>query len=61
MYWILNNSKNVYKILVENKSDIESERKVTMEQGKDIATQYDMKFFETFAEESTNVSYAFIL
>ena len=55
-----NASKNVYKILVGNKCDMESERKVTIEQGKDFATQYGMKFFETSAKDSTNVTEAFI-
>ena len=55
-----NASKNVYKILVGNKCDMESERKVTIEQGKDFATQYGMQFFETSAKESTNVADAFI-
>ena len=55
-----NASKNVYKILVGNKCDMESERKVTIEQGKDFATQYGMKFFETSAKDSTNVAEAFI-
>ena len=53
-------SKNVYKILVGNKSDMERERKVTVKEGKDFAAQYNMKFFETSAKESTNVSEAFI-
>ena len=55
-----NASKNVFKILVGNKCDMENERKVTVEQGKDFATQYGMKFFETSAKDSTNVAEAFI-
>ena len=55
-----NSSKNVYKILVGNKCDMESERKVTVEQGTDFAAQYGMKFCEASAKESTNVSEAFI-
>ena len=38
-----NASKNVYKILVGNKSDLEKDRKVTFEQGKEFANQYGMK------------------
>ena len=55
-----NASKNVYKILIGNKCDLESERKVTFQQGQDFANQYGMKFIETSAKESKNVQEAFI-
>lgn len=54
-----NASKNVYKILVGNKSDLESERKVSYDQGKEFAEQYGMKFIETSAKDSKNVVEAF--
>ena len=54
-----NASKNVYKILVGNKSDMDKDRKVTFEQGKEFASQYGMLFFETSAKESINVVEAF--
>ena len=55
-----NASKNVYKILIGNKSDLEGERKVTYEQGAEFAAQYGMKFIETSAKESKNVQEAFV-
>ena len=55
-----NASTNVYKILIGNKSDLESERKVTYEQGQEFAAQYGMKFIETSAKESKNVQEAFV-
>jgi len=57
--WIIeiekNAPKNVYKILVGNKCDMESERKVTEKQGKNYAAENGMKFFETSAKNLTNV------
>ena len=48
-------NKNVYKILVGNKSDLENERKVSIETGKEFALQHGMKFYETSAKNSNNV------
>ena len=53
-----NASKNVYKILVGNKSDLEN-RKITFEKGKEFANLHGMKFFETSAKENRNVEEAF--
>ena len=55
-----NASKNIIKILVGNKCDMENERKVSYEQGKDFAAQFKMQFFETSAKESKNVEEAFL-
>ena len=53
-----NASKNVYKILVGNKSDLKN-RKITFEKGKEFANLHGMKFFETSAKENRNVEEAF--
>ena len=55
-----NASKNVCKLLVGNKCDMVNDRKVRIEQGQEFADQYDMKFFETSAKNSINVSESFI-
>jgi len=54
-----NASKNVYKILVGNKCDLEEKRQVTYEQGKEFADTYGMKFIETSAKTNNNVQEAF--
>ena len=55
-----NASKNVYKILVGNKCDLEDKRKVSYEQGKEFADQYGMKFLETSAKTAQNVAESFV-
>ena len=52
--------KNALKILIGNKNDLEKDRKVTFEQGKEFADKNGMKFFETSAKESTNVKESFL-
>ena len=53
-------SKQLERIMHQDDLDLEKDRKVTFEQGKEFANQYGMKFFETSAKESTNVQEAFV-
>ena len=56
-----NASKNVYKLLIGNKSDLEDKRKVTFQEGKDFATSNGMQFMETSAKTASKVQEAFEL
>ena len=56
-----NANKNVYKILVGNKCDLEDKRTVSYQQGKELAETYGMQFIETSAKSNTNVDEAFRL
>ena len=62
--WVIkiekNSSKNVYKALIGNKIDLESDRNVSSEQGEDYADQYIMNYFEVSAKEKTNVEETFM-
>jgi Ras-related protein Rab-1A len=54
-----NASKNVYKILIGNKSDLEEKREVSYQQGKEFADTHGMKFIETSAKTNNNVQESF--
>ncbi len=54
-----NASKNVLKVLIGNKSDLEDKRAVTYNQGKEFADTYGLKFIETSAKKNLNVTEAF--
>ena len=56
-----NANKNVYKLLIGNKSDLEEKRKVTYQEGKDFATSNGMQFIETSAKTPFKVQEAFEL
>jgi len=47
------------KVLVGNKCDLESARKVSTEQGKAQASEYGIEFFEASAKTSLNINKAF--
>jgi Ras-related protein Rab-1A len=50
---------NVNKLLVGNKSDLQSKKVVTYEEGKEFADKHGIQFLETSAKNSHNVEQAF--
>jgi len=50
---------NAQVILVGNKSDMEAERVVTYDRGKQLADQLGLEFFETSVKENINVKSVF--
>jgi small GTP-binding protein len=54
-----NATKNVCKILIGNKHD-RDDRKVTYEQGEELAKEYNMHFLETSAKTNYNINEAFV-
>ena len=51
--------KNVYEVLVGNKFDKEEEREVTEEEGKKLAQEFNMNFYETSCLKRYNVNEVF--
>ena len=54
-------SDNISRILVGNKCDLEENRQVTSDEGKELAEHYNVRFLETSAKECKNVEEAFTL
>lgn len=50
---------NAQVILVGNKCDMEDERVISFERGKQLADQLGVEFFETSAKENVNVKVGF--
>ena len=54
-----NASKNVLRLLIGNKCDLEEKRVIRFNQGKEFADTYGLKFIETSAKKNLNVNEAF--
>ena len=52
--------KTIYMILVGNKSDLEDKRLVTTKEGKELAEEYGIAFYETSAKTGDNVEFVFV-
>ena len=46
-------------MIVGNKSDLESQRAVTVEEAKEIANRYNLEYVETSAKSGTAIEKAF--
>ena len=55
----VNGDENISVVLLGNKSDLESDRKVTTQQGKEKAEFYKLAFMETSALNGNNIEKAF--
>ena len=51
---------NINKIIVANKIDSDADRVITVEEGENLAKQYNLQVFETSAKTNTNVEETFI-
>ena len=52
--------EGVFKILVGNKCDLEEERKVPKQKGKQLADSYGIPFLETSAKNNENIEKLFM-
>ena len=62
-FWLMeiekNANKNVLKVLIGNKTDLEDKRVISYNQGKEFADMHGLKFVETSVKKNKNVREAF--
>ena len=51
--------EGVLRILAGNKCDLEHQRKVSKDEGKELASRYGIDYIETSAKETTNIEELF--
>jgi len=51
--------ENVIRVLIANKCDMNDKRKVSYEEGQELAKQFGVMFFETSAKSANNIDMAF--
>ena len=56
----MNATDNVCKVIVGNKCDLDEARKVSTEEGQELAKQYNVPFLETSARNSMGVEDCFL-
>ena len=54
-----NANKNILKVLIGNKTDLQEKRIISYNQGKEFADTYGLKYVETSAKKNLNVTEAF--
>lgn len=52
--------RDICKILIGNKCDLEEKRRVTFDEGNELASSNHIKFYETSSKDGLNVNDAFI-
>ncbi len=54
-------NKNIHMVLVGNKIDLNEQRKISKEEGKELADEFKMDFFEASAKTGENIEDIFLL
>ena len=53
-------SSKIVKILIGNKCDLDEDRKVSYQEGKEFAESFGLEFLETSAKQKINIDETFI-